>query len=66
MAEYQLHCVGESGNCYKVALMLTLSGCDWEPLFVDYFGGETRQNAYRGEVNEMGEVPVLVTRPRGK
>lgn len=62
MAEYQLHCMGESGNCYKVALMLTLTRCDWEPVFVDYFGGETRQDPYRREVNAMGEVPVLVHR----
>jgi glutathione S-transferase len=60
MAEYQLHCMGESGNCYKVALMLELTGCDWEPVFVDFFGGETRTERYRREVNELGEVPVLV------
>jgi glutathione S-transferase len=59
MAEYRLHCVGESGNCYKVALMLQLTASDWEPVFVDYFGGETRTERYRREVNEMGEVPVL-------
>ena len=57
--EYQLWCMGESGNCYKVALMLTLTGCDWAPVFVDYFNGETRTPKYRKEVNEMGEVPVL-------
>jgi glutathione S-transferase len=28
--------VGESGNAYKAALMLNLSGCDWQPVFVDY------------------------------
>jgi glutathione S-transferase len=60
MAEFKLYCMGESGNCYKVALMLELSGCDWEPVFVDFFGGETRSDRYRREVNEMGEVPVLV------
>lgn len=60
MAAYQLYCLGESGNCYKVALMLQLSGADWEPVFVDYMGGETRTERYRREVNEMGEVPVLV------
>ena len=42
MSEYRLYCVGESGNCYKVALMLNICGCDWEPVFVDYFAGETR------------------------
>jgi glutathione S-transferase len=59
MAEYQLYGMGESGNAYKVALTLQLSGCDWAPVFVDFFGGETRTERYRAEVNEMGEVPVL-------
>lgn len=59
MSEYRLHCVGESGNCYKVALMLNLSGCDWEPVFVDYFGGRTREAGYRQDINAFGEVPVL-------
>ena len=59
MAEYLLHCFGESGNAYKAALMLELCGCDWQPRLVDYFGGETRGDAYRTDVNEMGEAPVL-------
>ena len=61
MSGYRLYCVAESGNCYKVALMLELSGCKWQPVFVDYFGGETRGSAYRENVNEMGEVPMLDT-----
>jgi glutathione S-transferase len=59
MSDYRLYCIGESGNCYKVALMLTLSGCDWAPVFVDYFGGQTRAAPYRDTLNEQGEVPVL-------
>jgi glutathione S-transferase len=56
---YRLHCFAQSGNAYKVALMLNLCGLPWEPVFVDYFKGETRGEHYRGEVNEMGEVPAL-------
>lgn len=59
MAEYTLHCFAQSGNAYKAALMLTLCGADWEPRFVDFFNGETRSAAYRENINEMGEVPVL-------
>jgi len=59
MAEYRLHCFGESGNSYKPALMLALSGCDWEARWVDYFNGETRRDEYRSTVNELGEAPVL-------
>ncbi|MCY3996910.1 MAG: glutathione S-transferase family protein, partial [Rhodobacter sp.] len=32
----------------------------WKPEFVDFFNGETRNRDYRDDVNEMGEVPVLV------
>ena len=56
----KLHCFGESGNVYKAALALELSGLDWEPVFVDFFGGETRSPEFRAKVNEMGEAPVLV------
>jgi glutathione S-transferase len=60
MAEYRLYCFAESGNSYKAALMLALTGCDWEPIRVDYFAGETRGDKFRSEVSELGEVPVLV------
>jgi glutathione S-transferase len=61
MAEYQLYCMAQSGNAYRVALMLNLIGADWQPVFVDFFkGGESRTAKFRTEVNEMGEVPVLV------
>ena len=61
MSEYQLYCFAQSGNAYRAALMLNLVGADWEPIYVDFFkGGETRTPKYRAEVNEMGEVPVLV------
>ena len=60
MAEYQLYCFAQSGNCYRAALMLNLIGADWAPVFVDFFKGETRSPEYRANVNEMGEAPVLV------
>ncbi|BCJ07318.1 glutathione S-transferase [Pseudomonas sp. RtIB026] len=59
MAEYTLHCFAESGNAYKVALMLELTGQDWAPVFVDFFHGQTRGQDWRDAVNEQGEVPVL-------
>jgi len=55
----QLYCFGESGNAYKVALMLALSGADWQPRYVDFFNGEARSAAFLA-INPMGEVPVLV------
>ncbi|HEY2134257.1 MAG TPA: glutathione S-transferase family protein [Xanthobacteraceae bacterium] len=61
MPDYQLYCFAQSGNAYRVALMLNLVGADWAPIYVDFFkGGQTRTPQYRADVNEMGEVPVLV------
>jgi len=59
MSEYRLHCFKESGNAYKAALMLELCGCDWQPVWIDFFNGQTRGDPFRTEVNEMGEAPVL-------
>ncbi len=60
MSEYQLYCFAESGNAYKAALMLELCGLDWSVEFVDFFKGETKSPDYRKNVNQLGEVPVLV------
>lgn len=56
----KLYCFGESGNSYKAALALELSGLEWAPVKVDFFGGETRGESYRAEINELGEAPALV------
>jgi glutathione S-transferase len=58
----QLYCFGESGNSYKCALALTMTDMEWEPVFVDFFNGETRTPEFRA-LNEMGEVPVYVDGP---
>ena len=57
-AEYTLYCFAQSGNAYKAALMLAVTGAHWKPRFVDFFNGEPRTAAYRA-INVMGEVPVL-------
>jgi glutathione S-transferase len=56
----KLYCFGESGHSYKAALALEFAGCDWEPVFIDFFNGETRGQDYRSNINLMGEAPVLV------
>ena len=55
----KLHCFGESGHSYKAALALELGPLNWEPVFVDFFNGAARSDAYR-EINPMGEAPVLI------
>lgn len=54
----QLHCFGESGNCYKAALTMALAGYDWEPVYVDFFHGAARTPEYLA-LNEMAEAPVF-------
>ena len=59
MARYKLHCIGASGNSYKLALYMNCAGLDWEPVGVDFAGGKTRDPDWRTGMNAMGEVPVL-------
>jgi glutathione S-transferase len=58
--EYELYCFAQSGNAYRVALMLNLIGAAWKPVWIDFFNGAARSPEFRADVNEMGEVPVLV------
>ena len=59
MPKYRLHYFPESGNSYKLALMLTLCGQSFDPVWTDFGGGVTRTAEWRRTVNEMGEIPVL-------
>jgi glutathione S-transferase len=56
---YRLHGFCQSGNTFKVAFALRAMHLPWEPVFVDYMHGATRDPAWRETVNEMGEAPVL-------
>ena len=56
---YRLHYFPESGNSYKLALMLTLCGQTFDPVWTDFGGGITRTAEWRNAVNVMGEIPVL-------
>jgi glutathione S-transferase len=59
MPNYRLHYFPESGNSYKLALMLALCGQSFEPVWTDFAGGVTRTAEWRKAVNQMGEIPVL-------
>jgi glutathione S-transferase len=59
MPAWRLHYFPESGNSYKLALMLTLCGQSFEPVWTDFGGGVTRTPEWRASVNPMGEIPVL-------
>lgn len=55
----KLHCFGESGHSYKVALALELGPLDWRPVHLDFFSGASRSPDYLA-INPMGEAPTLV------
>jgi glutathione S-transferase len=58
----RLHGFAQSGNTFKVAFLLRALGVPWQPVpmsFADFAAGKTRDPAWREDVNEMGEVPVL-------
>ena len=59
MPHYRLHYFPESGNSFKLALMLTLCGQSFEGVWTDFNGGVTRSKEWRAAVNPMGEIPVL-------
>jgi glutathione S-transferase len=59
---YKLHAFAQSGNCYKVALLLQALGVEWETLhmpFSDFASGVPRSEGWRQSQNAMGEIPVL-------
>jgi glutathione S-transferase len=59
---YRLHGFSQSGNTYKVALLLQALKQPWVAVHLpiaEFVAGIQRSDAWRGEVNAMGEVPVL-------
>jgi len=59
---YKLHAFAQSGNTYKVALILQALRQPWTPIhlpFEEFAKGIQRSDAWREGVNPMGEIPVL-------
>jgi glutathione S-transferase len=55
---YKVYGDYNSGNCYKIKLMLALLGSEYEWVPVDILGGETQTAAFL-EKNPNGKIPVL-------
>jgi glutathione S-transferase len=55
---YKVYGDYNSGNCYKIKLMLALLGIEYEWVPVDLLGGETQTTAFL-EKNPNGKIPVL-------
>jgi glutathione S-transferase len=61
---YKLHAFAQSGNTYKVAILLQALRQPWTPIhlpFEEFAKGIQRSDAWRQDVNPMGEIPVLET-----
>lgn len=59
---YTLHGFSQSGNTYKVALLLQALELPWSAVHLpiaQFVAGVQRSDAWRADVNAMGEVPVL-------
>jgi glutathione S-transferase len=59
---YKLHAFSQSGNCYKVALLLQALRQPWTAVhlpFADFVAGVPRSEAFRQDSNPMGELPIL-------
>jgi glutathione S-transferase len=55
----RLHDSASSGNAYKIRLLLTQLGLDFERIEYDIDRGETRTTEFLGTKNSNGRVPVL-------
>lgn len=55
---YKVYGDYNSGNCYKIKLMLNLLGAEYEWIPVDILNGETETEAFLAK-NPNGKIPVL-------
>lgn len=55
---YKVYGDYNSGNCYKIKLMLSLLGAEYEWVPVDILNGETQTDAFL-QKNPNGKIPVL-------
>ena len=54
-----LHDNTESGNAYKVRLLLSFLKCDFKTIQYNVVNGETRTKDYLTKINKNGRIPVL-------
>lgn len=58
MTALKLYDLALSGNCYKVRLLLSMLGLEYEKIPTDLVAGENRTPAFR-QLNPRGQIPVL-------
>ena len=55
----KLYDLNLTGNCYKVRLMLSLLGLEYELVAVNLSAGENKSSAFL-KLNPLGQVPILL------
>lgn len=58
MTTLKLYDLDRSGNCYKVRLLLSMLGLDYERIAVDTTRGESQTPEFK-RLNPRGQIPVL-------
>lgn len=59
MATLQLYDFPLSGNCYKIRLLLSMLGIDYQRINTNSTSGETQTDDFK-RLNPRGQIPVLV------
>ncbi|QDZ00654.1 glutathione S-transferase [Nitratireductor mangrovi] len=48
-----------SGNCYKLRLLMSILGLDYESITVDFYPGREHKSGWFLKINPLGQLPVL-------
>lgn len=59
MTSLKLYDFDRSGNCYKIRLLLSMLGLDYERIPTDSSTGETQTPEFK-RLNPRGQIPVLI------
>lgn len=58
MAQLKLYDYPLSGNCYKVRLLLSMLGCEYERIPIDILKGESDTREFR-QLSPRGQIPLF-------
>lgn len=48
-----------SGNCYKLRLMMSILGLEYETVPIDFYPGREHKSDWFRQINPLGQLPVL-------
>lgn len=59
LAQLKLYDYPISGNCYKIRMLLSMLGCEYQQVPVDILKGESQTQEFL-ELNPRGQIPLLI------